>query len=153
MIIYDVLKQYENEKIKIYVDMDGCIADYDVGVPKDYDKKRPLISNLSKLEEISKMPNIQLFILSVTRMNTGIEEKNKWLDQFAPFFKKENRNIISREKYNFEKDSPTLKCEFIKNIKRDSSIIMMIDDDPEVLHRIRKTFDDVVLLKDTTLVD
>ena len=152
MLIYDVLKQYEYEKIKIYVDMDGCIADYEVGVPKDYDKKRPLITNLSKLEEIGQMPNIQLYILSVTRMNNGIEEKNKWLDQFAPFFKKENRYILSRENYNFEKDSPTLKCEFIKKIKRDNSKIIIIDDDPEVLKRIRKEFNDVILLKDTTLV-
>lgn len=152
MLIYDVLKQYENEKIKIYVDMDGCIADYEVGIPKDYDVKRPLITNLSKLEKINQMPNIQLYILSVTRMNKGIEEKNKWLDQFAPFFKKENRNILSRENYNFEKDSPTLKYEFIKKIKRDNSKIIIIDDDPEILKRIRKGFDDVILLKDTTLV-
>ena len=152
MLIYDVLKQYENEKIKIYVDMDGCIADYEVGAPKDYDVKRPLLTNLSKLENISQMPNVQLFILSVTRMSKGIEEKNKWLDEFAPFFKKENRNILSREKYNFEKDSPTLKCEFVKEIKRDNSKIIIIDDDPEVLKRIRKEFDDVILLKDTTLV-
>lgn len=152
MLIYDVLKQYENEKIKIYVDMDGCIADYEVGAPKDYDTKRPLITNLSKLEKISQMPNIQLYILSVTRMNKGIEEKNKWLDQFAPFFNKENRNILSREKYNFEKDSPTLKYEFIKKIKRDNSKIILIDDDPEILKRIRQGFNDVILLKDTTLV-
>lgn len=153
MLIYDVLKQYENEKIKIFVDMDGCIADYEVGFPKDYDLKRPLVTNISKLEKISQMPNIQLYILSVTRMNKGIEEKNKWLDQFAPFFKKGNRNILSREKYSFKKDSPTLKYEFIKSIKRDDSKIIIIDDDPEVLKKIRKGFDDVILLKDTTLVD
>ena len=30
--------------------------------------------------------------------------------------------------------------------------IIIIDDDPEILKRIRKGFDDVILLKDTTLV-
>ena len=153
MLIFDVLKQYENKKIRLYVDMDGCIADYEVGVPMDFDKKRPLITNLSKLEQISKMPNIEMYILSVTKMNKGIEEKNKWLDQFAPFFKKENRHILSKEKYNFQKDSVTLKYEFVKKIERNDSQIIIIDDDPAILSKIRKNFNDVILLKDTTLVE
>ena len=153
MLIFDVLEQYKNKKIKIYVDMDGCIADYDVGVPMDFDKKRPLKSNLSKLEQISKFENIELYILSVTRMNKGIEEKNIWLDQFAPFFKKKNRNILSKENDEFKKDSATLKYEFIKNIERDDSQIIIIDDDPAILKKIKDNLNDIILLKDTTLVD
>ena len=51
----------------------------------------------NQLEIISKMSNVELFILSITRYSTGIEQKNWWLDTYAPFFKKENRVIISRE--------------------------------------------------------
>ena len=72
---------------------DGVIADFDVGNPKDYDKKRPLKDSITKLEEISKMLNVNMYILSITRMSSGIEEKNNWLDKFAPFFKKENSYI------------------------------------------------------------
>ena len=86
-------------------------------------------------------------------MNKGLEEKNKWLDYYAPFFKKENRYIISREKYNFKKDSVSLKYEFVKQIKRDDSQIIIIDDDPSILKKLKDGFDDVILLKDTTLVD
>ena len=153
MLIFDVLKKFENKKIRLYVDMDGCIADYEVGAPNNYDKKRPLITNLSKLEQISKMPNVELYVLSITRMNNGLEEKNKWLDYYAPFFKKENRYIISREKYNFKKDSVSLKYEFVKQIKRDDSQIIIIDDDPSILKKLKDGFDDVILLKDTTLID
>lgn len=153
MIIYDEIKKYENQPIRIYVDMDGVVADYEVGVAADYDKKRPLISNISKLEKISKMPNVELYILSVTRMSRGTQEKNDWLDQFAPFFKKENRNILSREENNFEKSALQLKYEFISSLKRDDSQIIFIDDDPAILRKIADVFDDIVLLKDTTLVD
>lgn len=153
MIIYDVLKKYENQKVRMYVDMDGVVADYDVGIAADYDKKRPLISNISKLKDVSEMPNVELHILSVTRMSNGIQEKNDWLDQFAPFFKKENRNILSREEANFEKNALELKYEFISTLKRDDSQIIFIDDDPAILRKIDEDFDDIVLLKDTTLVD
>lgn len=150
MYIDDVLVKYKDKKIKLYVDMDGVIADYDIGMPRDYDKKRPLISNIAKLEEISKNTNIEMNILSVTRHDKGFEEKNIWLDEFAPFFPKKNRNIISRESNGFEKSS-ILKANFVKDLKR-NKVIIIIDDDPIVLKRIKKTNEDVVLLKDTALV-
>lgn len=152
MYLKEYLKQFGNKKIKIYVDMDGVIADYEVGVARDFHKKRPLISNISKLENISKMDNVELYILSVTRMDEGFEQKQIWLDKHAPLFKKKNRIIISRESNNF-KESVDLKVDFIKEIQRDGSIIIVIDDDPRVLIKANEFFKDVVLLKDTALVD
>ena len=150
MYIDDVLNKYKNEKIQMYVDMDGVIADYEVGKACEYDKKRPLLSNISKLQEISQNDNIEMNILSVTRYDEGFGEKHTWLDEFAPFFKKENRNIISRESNNFE-ESANLKASFISKLER-NKVIIVIDDDPIVLKRIKELNDDVVLLKDTALV-
>lgn len=132
--------------------MDGVIADYVYNEARSYDKKRPLYNNIKKLEIISKLPNVTLFIFSATRYNEGTNEKNYWLDTFAPFFKKENRIIISREANNMEK-SAILKAEYLKKYKRDDSIIMVIDDDPRNLKEIKKLNDDVIVLKDTVLVD
>ena len=97
MYFKEILEEYKEKNIKIYVDMDGVIADYDVGKACGYDKKRPLYTSISKLEEISKKDNITLYILSITRKDEGIEQKNFWLDKYAAFFKKENRVIISKE--------------------------------------------------------
>ena len=152
MYLENYLKQYNGKKVKIFVDMDGVIADYDVGIAYSYDKKRPLYSSIDKLEKISKEDNIELFILSVTRMNVGYDEKQNWLDRYAPFFKKENRVIISREKHGFE-ETATLKANYIKNLERDGSVIVVIDDDPRIIKEIRELNEDVVLLKDTALVD
>ena len=85
-------------------------------------------------------------------MNKGYDEKQYWLDKYAPFFKKENRVIISREKYDFV-ESATLKANYMKNVERDGSVIVVIDDDPKNLRAIRQSNEDVVLLKDTALVD
>lgn len=152
MYLKEFIDQYKGRNIKIFVDMDGVIADYDVGKASEYDKKRPLTSSISKLEVISKLDNIELFILSVTRKDEGIEQKNYWLNKFAPFFKKENRNIISKES-NDGRPAKELKANYIKKVNRDNSIIIVIDDDPEVIKEIQKENPDVVLLKDTVLVD
>ena len=153
MFFKECIEKINNPKIKIYVDMDGVIADYVVGEPFEYDKKRPLTNNIKNLEEVSKMDNVEMYILSASRMNVGVEEKNRWLDMYAPFFKKENRNILPREKYDFKISSMDLKSSFIKNIERDGSAIVFIDDDCKILKEIQEQFDDVILFKDTVLVD
>ena len=153
MYIKEFLEKYRDKKIKLFVDMDGVIADYNVGVPSNYDRKRPLYDSLKKLEEVSNMENVEMHILSVTRMNGGYEQKNYWLDKFAPFFRKENRTIISREANGFEKSS-NLKSNFVKNLERtNESVIIIIDDDPLILKEIAKNNKDIILLKDTALVD
>lgn len=146
------IEEFGDKKLKVYVDMDGVIADYIVGNAYDYDKKRPLYNNLQKLEAISRLNNVELYILSVSRMDEGVAQKNTWLNQYAPFFKKENRIIIPRESNGF-KSSTELKSEFVKNIERDESIIIVIDDDCRILKKLQEENDDVVLYKDTVLVD
>ncbi|MBR2587843.1 MAG: hypothetical protein IKF82_04310 [Bacilli bacterium] len=152
MFFKDYLKQYENSKIKIFIDMDGVIADYIFGIAKDFDKKRPLRDSIKNLEQVAKMENVELYILSITRQTEGIKQKNFWLDNHAPFFKKENRIIISREANNMEKSS-ILKAEYLKELKRDESIIIVIDDDPQNLREIKRLNEDIILLKDTVLED
>lgn len=152
MYLKEYLKQYDNKKVKLFIDMDGVIANYDFGVARDYDKKRPLLDSIKKLEEIDKLPNIELYIFSATRYTEGFEQKHWWLDTYAPFFKKENRIIISREENNME-ESSILKAKYLQNYQRDNSVLIVIDDDPKNLKEIHKLNDDVILLKDTVLVD
>ena len=152
MYLKEYLDNYKDKRIKLLVDMDGVIVDYVFGSPKDYDKKRPLFEHISKLEEVSKLPNIEMYIFSATRYSEGFDQKNNWLDEYAPFFKKENRIIISREDNNFEK-SAILKANYLRDYPRDDSVIIVIDDDPRNLKAIHELSSDVVLLKDTALDD
>ena len=152
MYLENFLEKYNDKKVKMFVDMDGVIADFNFGKACDFDKKRPLYSSINKLEDISKKDNVDLYIFSATRMNKGYDEKQYWIDKYAPFFKKENRVIISREKHDFL-ESSELKADYMKNVERDGSVLIVIDDDPKNLRAIRKLNDDVVLLKDTALID
>ena len=152
MYLKEFLEQFRDDKIKLFVDMDGVIADYIFDSANDYDKKRPLYDNIDKLEIISEMPNVEIFIFSVTRYSSGFTQKHWWLDTYAPFFKRENRIIISREE-NDMRESSVLKAEYLANYERDGSVLILIDDDPKNLKDIRKFNEDVILLKDTVLVD
>ena len=151
MYIKKYLQKYNGQKIKLFVDMDGVIVDFVLN-DFNYENKRPLKNSIKKLEELSKMDNIELYILSVTRHNEGLNQKQKWLDRYAPFFKKENRIIISREENNME-ESSVLKLNYIKNIDRDDCLIIIIDDDPNILKELNKEIKDIILLKETVLID
>ena len=152
MYLKNYLEQFKDKKIKLFVDMDGVIADYEFCSAKDYDKKRPLYDSIKKLEDISNMGNVELFIFSVARYTEGFDQKHCWLDTYTPFFKKENRIIISREENNME-ESSSLKAKYLEEYKRDDSVIIVIDDDPKNLREINELNDDVILLKDTVLID
>lgn len=150
MNIENYLKQFGNKKIKLFVDMDGVIVDYEVGNISRYDLKRPLLSSLEKLKKISNKSDIELFILSISKTDLGVEEKNIWLDKYAPFFKKENRIIISKENVTGT-SSKKLKSDYLKTVEGD--IIILIDDDPSILKEVMINNKNVYLLKDTALID
>ena len=52
------INKYKDTNIKLFVDMDGCIVDYEVNNAKDYDKKRPLFNNIKQLENVSKLDDV-----------------------------------------------------------------------------------------------
>ena len=130
MYLEQVLNKFNDKKIKMFVDMDGVIADYE-----------------------SRKENLELYILSISTKDEGILQKNTWLDKYAPFFKNKNRIIISKES-NIGFSAKVLKANYLENVKRDSDlVIVFIDDDPEVIKEVNSTNPDIIILKDTALVD
>lgn len=149
MKIVDEIKEFSlKRKVNLFVDMDGVIAEYDFGKPLDFVNKRPLLSNIKVLEEISKIPNLDMYILSICRKDSQVNDKNDWLDKYAPFFKKENRNIISKETYS-GKTSSSLKVDFLNS---QTGFKILIDDDNEVLKEVHEKVEDIILYQDSSLV-
>lgn len=152
MYFYEKIKNMCKDKETVmYVDMDGVIAAYDFGNPLDFSNKRPLFTNIKKLEEVNKLDNIELKILSACKKDFQIEEKNKWLDQYAPFFKKENRIILSREKHNNEL-SCNLKAQYLNSIDKNRQIILL-DDDNNVLKVVSNSVKNIICIQDSELID
>lgn len=152
MHFYELIKDLsENNKLKIYVDMDGVIACYDVGKAYGFRNKRPLFTNIETLRKISALDNVELNILSICGLDSQIGEKNDWLDEYALFFDRSGRNIISKES-NPGISSKELKLRFLKSLNTEDKIIL-IDDDNDILHTIRKDLSDVILFQDSELID
>ena len=152
MHFYELIqKQTKNKKTRIYVDMDGVIASYNIGKPYDFENKRPLTTNIKTLSKINNLENTELFILSICKKDSQIKEKNNWLDKYAPFFQKDNRIIISKES-NPNLSSKELKLNYIKSLKTDNQIIL-IDDDNEIIKTIKDNAKNIILYQDSELTD
>ena len=104
MFLENFLNKYNNKNIKLFVDMDGVIADYDVGKASKYDQKRPLLTSISKLEKISKKDNIELYIS---------ELKN----DIIPVKKVDKDNIDVEINNLFYFEAPVEKDEIIGSLK------------------------------------
>lgn len=152
MHFYELIqKQTKNKKTRIYVDMDGVIASYNIGKPYDFENKRPLTTNIKTLSKINNLENTELFILSICKKDSQIKEKNNWLDKYAPFFQKDNRIIISKES-NPNLSSKELKLNYLKSLKTDNQIIL-IDDDNEIIKTIKDNAKNIILYQDSELID
>ena len=152
MHFYELIqKQTKNKKTRIYVDMDGVIASYDIGKPYDFENKRPLTTNIKTLSKINNLENTELFILSICKKDSQIKEKNNRLDKYAPFFQKDNRIIISKES-NPNLSSKELKLNYLKSLKTDNQIIL-IDDDNEIIKTIKDNAKNIILYQDSELTD
>ncbi len=153
MHFYNEINEIASKKdVCLFIDMDGVIAAYAIGKnPYDFVNKRPLTQNIKNIEEVTKIPNVELHILSICRENTQVDDKNVWLDKYAPFFKKENREIISRESKDWV-NAKDIKFEFLKNYNTEKQIVL-VDDDNEILKYIHGNLTNVIVMQDSELVD
>lgn len=151
MYFYNLIKKYD-ENINIFVDMDGVIADYNFGCILDFKNKRPIKTNIKTLEKISKLSNVNLYILSICKKNKDINDKNEWLDKYAPYFKKENRIIISKESKK-DKSSKELKYNYLKKYIKENEKNIVIDDDNEILKYLQEHLKEVILFQDSSIID
>lgn len=141
----------KDEPVELLIDMDGVIASYDFGKPLNFKTKRPLFSNIKILEKVSNLENVECSILSICHKDIEIKDKNEWLDQYASFFNKDKRFILSKETIKGQ-SSAQMKLNFIQkyhpHIKK-----IIVDDDNLILKELSKNLKNVILLQDSELID
>lgn len=159
MYFKNYLEKYKDKKINIYIDMDGVVADYDaINFKENKDKdnvylnKRPVLSSINVLKEISIMENVTLNILSCTKKDSQKEGKIIWLSKYMDFIKKENINIISREEKNNLK-SCLIKSEFLKAHYKKDEINISIDDAHDVIKEVEQLNINIIPLHITSILD
>lgn len=146
--ILRIKKERKMEKIMIFVDMDGVIADYRFGEgisirlnkKGTYLNKRPITTTINSLKILSQQENIELSVISSCLFKDQVKEKDIWLDKYADFLKKENRIYVIAD--DFE-SRIQLKVDKIKDYmsKNKEVLTILIDDTHEVLFLAQKQLD------------
>lgn len=137
----------KNEKIAIFVDMDGTIAEYPVyqeenvakAMEEEYSKIEPVNYIINILKELSKIENIDLYILTLSKTIQISEEKIKWLKKYVNFIQEKNWIIITKELGEYNKENR----DFIKALKMQEKLPIydfeiLLDDDHKVLKETQK---------------
>lgn len=152
-MFYNTIKKIckNNRKVALFVDMDGTIAEYEV-FPENFitnktedvfSKVNPLSSVIKKLKKISRIKNLDIYILSLSKSNIIIEEKKQWLKKYTPFIKEKNYIILCRE--NNDYNSENREC--IKSVKMKEKLseydyLLLLDDEHKILKRTQKELKD-----------
>ena len=108
----------ENKKVAMFVDMDGTITVYDVYPESDVNKNmadnyqmlEPVNYVIDILRKINEIPNVDVYILTLSRDRSITEEKKIWLNKYVNFIDEDKWIIVTKaekmkeklNKYNYE---------------------------------------------------
>ena len=143
----------KNKKVDMYIDMDGTIAEYHLYNPEDisrkmeeeYLKNEPLKNVIDVLEEISKINNIEMYILSLSKTKKITEKKKIWLKKYVPFIKEENWIILTKEIGEYSNENRNeIKGKNIELRQKDYDKSIMLDDEQVVLREAKKILNDKI---------
>ena len=147
--INEICKQYE--KVAMFIDMDGTINEYTVysddkilkQMSQNYNNAEPITEVISVLKDISDIPNIDLYILSLSKSNEISKEKDIWLAKYMKFIPKENWIVLTKENgdYNNENRDQIKPMKMQVKLKKYEHVILLDDD-----HRILRQAN--IMLKD-----
>ncbi len=153
MKFYEILEKYKDKEINLIVDMDGVLAEYDIG-NFDYESIRPLKSNIKRIEQLLERKNIKITILTICKNDKIIIEKKNWFKKYMPFFYTENIVFISKEKEeNQGVPSKDLKANYLKKNTNIDSINIVIDDDNEIVKYLVKSNLNVIVFQVSSWID
>ncbi len=139
----------KNKRVAMFVDMDGTINEYEVYSEKTlsqqmedrYMDTAPVQPIIDVLKEINDIPNIDLYILSLSRTNKLTEKKKLWLEKYIDFIPKTNWIILTKENGEYNKENR----DFIKSLKMKEKLneydhFIFLDDDHKILKGASETF-------------
>lgn len=146
-LIKEIKTRAKSQKVKVYFDMDGTLAEYDAEDKEKilsnqagvYLTKRPLKSIIYVANKLAKIDNIEICIASNCHFKEQKEEKLLWLEKYTPFIKKENINIIVFNDMIFSKEEKDfLKANLIISNLKQNEFSYLIEDDHKIIRATNK---------------
>ena len=114
-IFYNKIRKIcdENEKVAMFIDMDGTIVEYTVyregeistSTTGKFLNGQPINVVINNLKRISEIKNIDLYILTLSRSHIIVQEKKQWLKKYVDFIDEKNWIIINKEANEYNKEN------------------------------------------------
>ena len=143
--IKEICNNYD--RVALFVDMDGTVVEYNIfqdGTVTTESKglfvdNRPVMPIINKLEEINKIENIDIYILTLSRSKIIEKEKKIWLKKHMPFVKEENYIILIRENGDYNSENRNyVKVNKMKEKEDKYDYLMLLDDDHNILRTTKR---------------
>lgn len=141
----------KNDKVAMFIDMDGTINEYTVysddkilkQMGDNYCKAEPIVEVIDVLKDISEIPNIDLYILTLSKSNKISYEKDLWLAKYVGFIPKENWIILTKENGDYDSENrDQIKPLKMQEKLKEYNHVILLDDDHRILRQSN------ILLKD-----
>ena len=141
----------KHNKVALFVDMDGTIVEYKVypegfitNESKDlFINAEPINIIINKLEKLSKIDNLDIYVLTLSKSNIIKEEKIKWLNKYASFIKENNYIILIRENGDYNSDTRShAKVTKMKEKLNNYDYVLLLDDEHKILRTTQKELND-----------
>lgn len=140
--INEICSNYK--KVAMFIDMDGTINEYTLysdneileKMGDNYKNAKPVQEVIEVLRKISKIPNIDLYILSLSKSNKISYEKDIWLEKYTKFISKDNWIILTKENGDYDAENR----DQIKPLKMQEKLneyehVILLDDDHKILRQ------------------
>ena len=143
--IKEICNNYD--RVALFVDMDGTVVEYNIfqdGTVTTESKglfvdNRPVMPIINKLEEINKIENIDIYILTLSRSKIIEKEKEIWLKKHMPFVKEENYIILIRENGDYNSENRNyVKVNKMKEKEDKYDYLVLLDDDHNILRTTKR---------------
>ena len=140
MKILDFINENKDKIIDIYFDMDGVLAEYDIG-NFDYESIRPINTSIMFVKSLLDYKNINIYILSICKTDNVIKQKIDWFKKYMDFFNEDNILLLSKE--NKDVSSEEYKSNYLKENTNKDHLNIVIDDDIRIIKAIKKNNEDI----------
>ena len=151
MELFDLIESNSDKNIDIYCDMDGVIAEYQIG-NFDYNTIRPIMTTINNLKYLSNKNNISIYILSICKTNNIVNDKIYWINKYMPFINKDSIILLSKEKIH-NKESKEIKRDYLENNINTNNLNIMIDDDINIIKEIRNGIHEINIFHVSSIID
>lgn len=163
MVIDRIKKDALENKVMVFFDMDGVMAEYGSGEknaiftnqPGFYFNRRPIKTIINIVKELNDLDNVEVGIISNCYYEEQKQDKLKWLEINLPFLKREYICIIKLKDEEYTKETKDfIKSKYLKNMIIDKDVkVYFFEDDHGIIKATKKALDYVNVEHVSTLLD